>query len=242
MLKSVDSRRPEGAFWGRGGRAWARRSESPARGHGLVTLVALMLAFGLPQPADAGEGQRGAKQVRTFLELQQQEIVRQQWDLSCGAAALATILAYQHGDAVPERVIAEAMLERTGPEQVQARLGFSLLDLKRFAESRGYEAAGYAEVTIDDLVELGPAIVPARLTTYDHFVVFRGRLGDRVLLADPGYGNRVMHVATFEKVWQDNVAFVVERPGDAPPPDRLSARPEDFLVPPAATVRTVILN
>ncbi len=202
-----------------------------------------MLVVSAPlHPTDADDGRRGVKPVRSFLELQQEETVRQQWDLSCGAAALATILAYQHGDPVPEKTVAEAMLEQTDSELVQAQLGFSLLDLKRFAEGRGYAASGYAEVTIDDLVELGPAIVPIRLTAYDHFVVFRGRLGDRVLLADPAYGNRIMHVATFERAWRDNMAFVVERRDDVAPPDRLSARPEDFRAPSAATVRAVVLN
>ena len=218
-----------------------QRGQSVTRAGGLALVAALTLALASPQPAEA-DGRRGVKAVRTLIELQRDKVVRQQWDLSCGAATLATILAHQHGDPVPERTIAEAMLERTDSELVQTRLGFSLLDLKRFAESRGYVATGYAEVTLDDLVEFGPAIVPIRLTTFDHFVIFRGRLGDRVLLADPAYGNRIMHVATFEKVWRGNMAFVVERRDGAAPPDRLSARPEDFRVPSAATVRAAVLN
>ncbi len=240
--RTIDLRCSAAAFSGGTGPARLRRSENMARARGSAALAALMLVLASPQPADAGEGRRGVKQVRTFLELQQEEVVRQQWDLSCGAAALATILTYQHGDAVSERVIAETMLEQTDSSLVQARLGFSLLDLKRFAEMRGYVATGYAEVTLNDLAELGPAIVPVRLTTYDHFVVFRGRLGDRVLLADPAYGNRIMHVATFEEVWRDNLAFIVERPSGVAPPDRLSARPGDFRVPSAAILRAVLLN
>jgi uncharacterized protein len=37
--------------------------------------------------------------------------------------------------------------------------GFSLLDLKQYAEGRGYLAYGYGELTMDDLARLGPAIV-----------------------------------------------------------------------------------
>jgi uncharacterized protein len=221
-------------------RAGRQRIRGPVGGGGPVLAAALIIALAGPQPAAAD--MRGIKPVRTFLELQQDKVVRQQWDLSCGAATLATILAYQHGDPIPERAIAEAMLERTDSELVQARMGFSLLDLKRFAESRGYVATGYADLMLADLVEFRPAIVPIKLTTFDHFVVFRGRQGDRVLLADPSYGNRIMHVATFEKVWRDNIAFIVQRRDGAVPPDRLSARPEDFRAPSDTTVRAVVLN
>lgn len=192
-------------------------------------------------PAAAEDGQRGVKQVRSLLELRHDRVVRQQWDLSCGAAALATILAYQHGDPVPEAIIAKAMLQQTDPQLVQARLGFSLLDLKRFVEERGYIGTGYAEVTTGDLVDLAPAIVPVRLSTYDHFVVFRGRLGQQVVLADPAYGNRIMSVRAFEKVWQKNMAFVVEQRGAATSADRLTAQPDDFRILPGAQLR-VILN
>ena len=190
-------------------------------------------------PAVAEDGQRGVKQVRSLIELRHDKVVRQRWDLSCGAAALATILAYQHGDPVPEATIAKAMLQQTDPQLVQARLGFSLLDLKRFVEGRGYIGTGYAEVTMDDLVELAPTIVPVRLSTYDHFVVFRGRLGRQVVLADPAYGNRIMSVTAFEKAWQKSMAFVVERRDGAVLRDRLTARPDDFRILHGAKLRTI---
>ena len=48
--------------------------------------------------------------VKSLLEMRQNRVVVQKWDLSCGAAALATILNYQHGDPVPERQIARALI------------------------------------------------------------------------------------------------------------------------------------
>lgn len=209
-------------------------------------VAALLFALLIPNAllistAEASE-RRGVKPVQSLLEIRHDKVVRQQWDLSCGAAALATVLTYQHDDPVPERTIAETMLERTDAELVQARLGFSLLDLKRFVDARGYQGIGYAEVSLDDLVELGPAIVPVRITSFDHFVVFRGRMGDRVLLADPAWGNRIMHVATFAEVWRDHLAFVVERQGGDAPPDQLRARPADFGLAPPAARRAAILG
>jgi hypothetical protein len=178
--------------------------------------------------------------VRSLIELRRDKVVLQEYDISCGAAALATVLAYQHGDAVAEATIAKSMLAHTEVGTVRARLGFSLLDLKRYAERRGYAADGYAGVNLADLREMGPAIVRVRINVYDHFVVFRGGQGDRVLLADPAFGNRTMRVDEFVAVWRDNVAFVVSRPDGRSSPDRLSGEPGDFIVPSKQAIRAAL--
>jgi predicted double-glycine peptidase len=183
---------------------------------------------------------RHAKYVRSLLEMRQEGVVIQKWDLSCGAAALATILAHQHNDPVPEREIAKAMLRETDPSRVQARLGFSLLDLKRFAVGRGYIAKGYGQLTIDDLLKFAPIIVPVQFTGYNHFVVFRGMHAGRVLLADPAFGNRTMPLAKFEEAWQGNLGFVVVRQEGNTSSNRLSAHPNDFVFPKAAILRRVL--
>ena len=131
--------------------------------------------------------------VQSLLEIRQNRVVVQQWDLSCGAAALATILKYQHGDPVTEKEVAIGMMGRPeyieNPSVVTYRQGFSLLDLKRFVDERGYNGVGLGHLDVDDLVEYAPIIVPISVHAYRHFVVFRGILNDRVLLADPAFGN-----------------------------------------------------
>ena len=42
--------------------------------------------------------------------MRQDGVTVQQWDLSCGAAALATLLKYQHDDPVSERDIAKGLI------------------------------------------------------------------------------------------------------------------------------------
>jgi predicted double-glycine peptidase len=79
---------------------------------------------------------------------------------------------------------------------------------------------------------------------YAHFVVFRGAWNDRVLLADPGFGNRSMRVERFEAAWTDHLALAVTRggdDGDAVPPNRLAPEPRDFALPLAAAVRTAVM-
>jgi predicted double-glycine peptidase len=202
----------------------------------------LLLAGGLscgPVAANPSDNSKN-RAVVSLLEIRSDKVVLQRWDISCGAAALATILTYQHGDPVPEKKIAEAMLKRTDPLRVKYRGGFSLLDLKRFAESRGYTADGYMQVSLENLVEFGPGIVPVSTSGYNHFVVFRGLVGDQVLLADPAFGNRIMTVEQFQQAWVANMAFVVSRTDGKPTPNQLTPRETDFVAPSGITVRTAI--
>ena len=174
--------------------------------------------------------------MRSLLEIRQANVIVQQWDVSCGAAALATLLTYHLGAPVSEKAVAQAMLGKTDPLRVKVRRGFSLLDLKRYVEARGFHADGYTGMSLADLVKLGPAVVQVDVNGYPHFVVFKARSGDRVLIADPAFGNRSLEVEVFEKAWQ-KVAFVVGRPGDDKPPSRLGPELQDELRPSSDMIR-----
>lgn len=179
-----------------------------------------------------------SKSVRSLLEIRRENVVIQEWDLSCGAAALATILNFQHGDPVSEREIAIVMMARKeyleNPLLVRKRQGFSLLDMKQFVETRGYKGIGLGRMSFGDLLKNAPLIVPVSLHGYQHFVVFRGTLGNRVLLADPAYGNRTMLRSRFERAWINfpkigHVGFLVKRRDNLIPPNRLAPTPGDFV-------------
>lgn len=167
----------------------------------------------------SGSSQATERVVRSLLEMRHDKVVMQEWDLSCGAAAITTLLRYQHGDPVTEREVATALINRDiyikNPLLVQLRQGFSLLDLKRYVDARGYVGLGFGKLTLADLVRRAPILIPISVTGYNHFVIFRGQMGNRVLLTDPAWGNRTMTVEQFEDVWIDypkigHVGFVVE--------------------------------
>lgn len=158
--------------------------------------------------------------VQSLLEMRRENVVIQKWDLSCGAAALTTLLNYQHGENLTEKEVAVMLMNRpeyiNNPELIQVREGFSLLDLKRYAEARGYKGVGLGKMELKDLVDKAPVLVPIRINGYNHFVVFRGVRGNRVLLADPAWGNRTVLTEQFLENWIDyptlgKVAFAVER-------------------------------
>lgn len=153
-----------------------------------------------------------ADRVRSLKEIREAGVIIQQWDTSCAAAALATVLTYILGDPVSEQTVAQGMLRYTEPLRVRYRGGFSLLDMKRYAEERGHIATGYVGFSFEDLVLFEGAIVPLNLYGYNHYVVFRGVADDgEVWLADPAFGNRYMSRDRFENAWVEGMAFVVSR-------------------------------
>jgi predicted double-glycine peptidase len=107
------------------------------------------------------------------------------------------------------------ILHRVDAARVRERGGFSLLDLKHFAQARGYRAEGFSGMTMEDLVrEKGSVIVPIRMKTVDHFVVVRSIVDGHVLLADPAFGNTTMRVDRFQELWKNGIAFVVHPPDE----------------------------
>jgi predicted double-glycine peptidase len=205
-----------------------------------------LAAIALATPADAAPP-RGP--VRSLLEFRQQAVVVQKFDLSCGAAALATLLNYQFGDPVTEREVTRGLIRRkeyiAHPEIVRIRQGFSLLDLKRYVATRGYVGIGYGNLEMSDLVRLAPIIVAVSPFGYNHFVVFKGLVGDRVVIADPAYGNRSLPRAKFEKLQIvfpqiGKVGFIVTRNGQPAPPGDLIVRDTDLNAPSGDMVRQIV--
>jgi uncharacterized protein len=178
--------------------------------------------------------------VRSLLEIRRANVMIQNWDLSCGAAALGTLLRYEFGEPVTEKEIARGLMSRgeyiEHPELVQIREGFSLLDLKRYVQTRGYKGLGFGQLDLNDLIERAPIMIPINALGYNHFVIFRGVMGDRVLLADPAWGNRTMTLDKFQRMWLDygepmgRVGFVVERADGRKPLSRLQPKLSEFVM------------
>lgn len=143
--------------------------------------------------------------------MRREGVVVQQWDTSCAAAALATVLTYALNDPVSEKAVAQAMLRKTDALRVKQRGGFSLLDMKRSLDARGYAATGFRNLSLEQLLDMHHPIVPIEEYGGPHFVVVRGLREGLVDIADPGFGNRRIPVARFLGVWREGIGFVVTR-------------------------------
>lgn len=184
----------------------------PSRALLVGMLVAGLFAGSGAAKADTldlqGIGGQYAMPVTSLKQMRYRATMRQQFDFSCGSAAISTLLTHQYGDAVTEQTVFEGMYA-TGDQQKIRHEGFSLLDMKRYLASRGYEADGFVQ-PLEKLMEAGlPAIVLIAEKGYHHFVVVKGIRDGRILIGDPALGTRAMARGAFEAVWVNRLLFVV---------------------------------
>lgn len=163
-------------------------------------------------------------------------VVRQQYDFSCGSAALATLLHYHYDEPVDEKTTFTGMFA-TGDRDAIRRLGFSLLDMKRYLAARNMPADGY-RVSLAQIAtarQVGIALIETG--GYKHFVVVKGVEpgldGDSVLLGDPATGLRRMSAREFQRSW-NGVLFVINAGG--PGVKASFARPVELALAPGGRV------
>jgi predicted double-glycine peptidase len=153
--------------------------------------------------------------VVSYRDMPFRTVIRQQYDFSCGSAALATLLHYQYGQAVDETEVFKSMWAAGDHAAIQAK-GFSLADMKRYLASRGLKSDGY-RVPLERYAQARtPAIAVIQVGGYKHFVVIKSVRNGEVLVGDPAIGLHAYTLDAFKKVW-DGLIFVVH--DNADPPD-----------------------
>lgn len=174
----------------------------------------LLLACGVPATTAASNldlrapGATYSVPVTSLKEARFKTTVRQRFDFSCGSAATATLLTYQYGLPVSEADVFRDMFAKGNVQKIR-REGFSLLDMRRYLASKGFQADGF-KLPLEKLAEEGlPAIVLLNDKGYRHFVVVKGLRGDRVLVGDPARGTRALPRRQFERLWDNRLLFVV---------------------------------
>lgn len=176
----------------------------------VAVVLALSLAPALAAAIDLpiGGGARFNVPVASMKAVRFQHTLRQQYDFSCGSAAVATLLTFHYGTPIDERTVFSQMFLQ-GDQRKIRREGFSLLDIKRFLASRGFKADGFRQ-PLQKLIDARlPAIVLISEKGYQHFVVIKGAADGRILLGDPATGTRAMARAAFEQVWANKLLFVI---------------------------------
>lgn len=178
----------------------------------IATLATLLLVFS--PVANSGSvlvpGFTGSFEVpvKSFQARRFSSVFRQQYDFSCGSAAIASLLTFHYQFEVSEKDVFSGMFAVADPEKVQ-REGFSMLDMKRYLELEGYQADGF-RLPLDGLrkdVRL-PVIALVTLDGYRHFVIIKGISATEVLVGDPARGMKVYPRQEFEQHW-DGTAFVI---------------------------------
>ena len=145
--------------------------------------------------------------VDSMADRKYDTVVRQQFDFSCGSAALATLLTHHYDRTVSETEAFEAMWEVGDQDRIR-ELGFSLLEMKRYLEETGLKADGF-RLTLDSIQEVGvPGIALIDVRGYKHFVVIKGITDRHVLIGDPSAGVLSKPRKRFEKQWDGTILFI----------------------------------
>jgi len=180
----------------------------------LAALCGFLLA---PAPAPALELAvvgRVNVPVTSLKDIKFKRTTRQQYDYSCGAAALSTLLSHHYGTPTPEQDVFQEMYEKGDKPKIHKE-GFSLLDMQRFLAARGFRADGF-KLPIEKLIaEKLPAIVLITDRGFNHFVVVKGFEDGRILIGDPSTGNRVVSMERFQEIWRNKILFVIHSHKDA---------------------------
>lgn len=181
-----------------------------------VPLVAMLLVVAAIPPASAGStaampvesGGPFSVPVASIKDLRFRNTIHQQFDFSCGSAALATLLTYHYNHPVSEQDVFREMYERGDQAKIR-REGFSLLDIKNYLEAHGFASDGFM-AEIDQLVAAGvPALALIQENGYHHFVVLKGIRNGRVLIGDPAAGTHAVQYQQFKNMWVNNILFVI---------------------------------
>lgn len=137
---------------------------------------------------------KGHLPIKTWKDLRDDSVVKQDLDYSCGAASVATIMNGFYDLEVTEAELLDAM-EDDGAASFQ--------DLAEVVRSYGLKGVGVA-LSFDQLRQLKvPAIAYLKYRDDDHFSVIRGiDVSGRVSLGDPSWGNRRFTKHQFLNMWE----------------------------------------
>ncbi|ETD25171.1 C39 family peptidase [Helicobacter macacae] len=153
------------------------------------------------------------RQITSWSEMRDKNLTKQEYDYSCGAASLSSILEHYYGlENASEKEILDTVLLKKGidinqkeeiqfDDEMKQKAHLSFYDMVGYAEDRGFRAFGLA-VDLPALYELkAPVIIYVKVRNIEHFSVLKGIDSKFVYLADPSFGNIKVSVAKFVEMF-----------------------------------------
>lgn len=137
--------------------------------------------------------------VKSYQELRNEQVIRQSYEESCGAASLATLINILDFKALGEEDIVKLMSKKDKKLNTDM---VSFLELQQTAAKPSYESKGYQidrsifeKITIPILVKIEDD------PRYPHFVIVINHQGDFTTILDPSYGKYVSTKKQFYNLW-----------------------------------------
>lgn len=173
-----------------------RRSQGRYLARGTLALGVCVLCFAVPEVIQA------ANAPSSYLELRYSHVVDQTTEVSCGAAAIATLLTYFYDTVVAENEMMDLALASmvTRSKTASYEHGVTAYDLRVALAAKGLDSKGFLvePAALRDYFARGGLPVVIHIAKPErHFEVAVGMIGNQLILADPAWGRSVVQLTWF---------------------------------------------
>ena len=135
--------------------------------------------------------------VQSYQTIKNKRVVRQNYEESCGASSLATLLNILDNRNLTEVEVLRVMNEKINTDMV------SFTELKIALQKLGFVANSYAlnRETLDKLTNIPLLVKIEDDPRFPHFVVIINHKGNYLQILDPSYGEYISSKKEFYSIW-----------------------------------------
>ena len=135
--------------------------------------------------------------VQSYQTIKNKRVVRQNYEESCGASSLATLLNILDNRNLTEVEVLRVMNEKINTDMV------SFTELKIALQKLGFVANSYAlnRETLDKLTNIPLLVKIEDDPRFPHFVVIINHKGNYLQILDPSYGEYISSKKEFYIIW-----------------------------------------
>lgn len=136
--------------------------------------------------------------VKSYQELKNEGVIRQNYEQSCGASSLATIVNLIDDENLSEFDVLKLMSE----QELQTDM-VSFADLETVLSKLGYENKSYKinKENLDKLVNIPMIVKIEDDPRFPHFIVLIKHKGDFLEILDPSHGRYISSKREFLRLW-----------------------------------------
>lgn len=136
--------------------------------------------------------------VKSYQELKNERVVRQNYEESCGASSLATLI-----NILDDKKLSELDLLKTMEGQELYTDMVSFADLSEMVKKLGYESRSYKinKEVLDKLINIPILVKIEDDPRFPHFVVIINHKGSYLQVLDPSHGEYISSKSQFFSVW-----------------------------------------
>ena len=136
--------------------------------------------------------------VKSYQEIKNEKVVRQNYEESCGAASLATLI-----NTLDDNNLTELDLLKTMSGQKLYTDMVSFADLNDAVKKLGYESKSYKvdRKILENIISVPILVKIEDDPHFPHFVVIINHKGNYLQILDPSYGEYISSKREFYSVW-----------------------------------------